>query len=173
MITAKNVKEAWEIVDKMFPTDYIKDERSSENAGYDVYRSTVDGGFYNYICDLGNRLEVNFDDGKTINVWIVAVEKDEKSTQKNEMMLGLLRDLVDEYNDYSELVALCYSKRRDGKGFDEGTVQWNRGSLNKIEEHMEKLAKVLDKKIDYSFGSHSFGFDDWKRTLEYRTAHIA
>ena len=76
-VHAMTVKEAWQEVDKLFPTDYIKDEISSKNAGYPVYRSTCDSlpnSFYNYICDLGNILEINLVNkkwqGKTINVWI-------------------------------------------------------------------------------------------------------
>lgn len=69
-MTAKGIKEAWRIADDIFPTDYMKDERSSAVAGYDVYRSTAADGWYNYICDLGDRLEINLADGRTINVWI-------------------------------------------------------------------------------------------------------
>ena len=51
-------KEAWAIVDQIFPTDYAKDEQSSAGAGYPIYRSTAEGHFYDYICN-----------GKTVNVW--------------------------------------------------------------------------------------------------------
>lgn len=67
-------KEAWEIVNQIFPSDYTEDSKSSERAGYPVYRSSVE--FYDYICDLGDRLEVNLKNGcKTINVWIVEPEE--------------------------------------------------------------------------------------------------
>ena len=73
MIKVKNYKEAWEIVNGIFPTDYEKDEEGSQRAGYPVYRSTADGHYYDYICDLNDRLEVNLKDGnRTINVWIEA-----------------------------------------------------------------------------------------------------
>lgn len=71
MIKVKNLESAWEIVNIIFPTDYEKDEPSSQNAGYPVYRSIADGHYYDYICDLNDRLEVNLADGnRTINVWI-------------------------------------------------------------------------------------------------------
>lgn len=71
MIKVKNVAEAWEIANSIFPTDYEKDEDSSQRAGYPTYRSTADGCYYDYICDLGDRLEVNLKDGnRTINIWI-------------------------------------------------------------------------------------------------------
>lgn len=69
-IEATSKKDAWEIVNQIFPSDYTEDSKSSEQAGYPVYRSSVE--FYDYICDLGDRLEVNLKNGcKTINVWIV------------------------------------------------------------------------------------------------------
>lgn len=64
---AKNIQEAWDIVNTIFPTDYDEDSQSSERAGYPIYRSTIE--YYDYICDLGCRLEINLKDGnKTINV---------------------------------------------------------------------------------------------------------
>ena len=66
---ADSMKEAWEIADAMFGGDYEKDERASMNAGYPIYRSTAEGKFYWYICDLGARLEVNMGD-KHENIWI-------------------------------------------------------------------------------------------------------
>ena len=61
--------EAWNMVNAIFPTDYQKDELSSERAGYPVYRSTAEGHYYDYICDLGDRLEVNLSGGTTVNIW--------------------------------------------------------------------------------------------------------
>ena len=66
---AKSMKEAWEIADSIFNTDYIKDERRSSNAGYDIYYSTAHG-VNAWISDLGNRLEVNMENGETVNIWI-------------------------------------------------------------------------------------------------------
>jgi hypothetical protein len=79
MIKVRNTVEAWKKVDELFPTDYARDEKSSKNAGYNIYRSTAEGSnFYNYICDLGDRLEINLVEGnKTINVWIEEDETEE------------------------------------------------------------------------------------------------
>ena len=65
---AKNLKAAWKLVDEIFPTDYNEDMVASEKAGYKVYRSPL--SYYDYICDLGDRLEINLHTGKTINIWI-------------------------------------------------------------------------------------------------------
>lgn len=69
-VTSK--QEAWNKVNEIFPTDYEQDMGSSDRAGYPVYRSTAEGHYYDYICDLGNRLEVNLPDGKSANIWIQA-----------------------------------------------------------------------------------------------------
>ncbi len=66
-MTVCSMKEAWAVADKMFPTDYQISETSSQNAGYPVYRSPIN--FYDTICDLGDRLEVNIA-GKSVNIWV-------------------------------------------------------------------------------------------------------
>ena len=65
----KSKQEAWKIADGIFNTDYIKDEHRSKNAGYDIYHSTA-AGVNAWISDLGNRLEVNLENGETVNIWI-------------------------------------------------------------------------------------------------------
>lgn len=69
-VTSK--QDAWNKVNQIFPTDYEQDVQSSTRAGYPVYRSTAEGHFYDYICDLGDRLEVNLDSShlETANIWI-------------------------------------------------------------------------------------------------------
>lgn len=71
MIKVRTMKEAWLKADEIFPTDYMKDDESSERAGYPIYRSTAEGHFNDYICDLNDRLEVNIAEGnQSINIWI-------------------------------------------------------------------------------------------------------
>lgn len=75
MFKVNSKEEAWRKVDKIFPTDYIKDENRSEQAGYPVYVSTVEGHEDDYISDLGCRLEVNISEGnQSINIWISETE---------------------------------------------------------------------------------------------------
>ena len=77
-----SVSAAWAKVNEIFPTDYNKDEGSSARAGYPVFRSSVE--YYNYICDLGDRLEVNLESGETINIWIDATEETEAAAEMPE-----------------------------------------------------------------------------------------
>ena len=67
-MTVKNIQQAWSEADRIIPNDYMKDYEASERAGYSIYRSTVE--YYDYICDLGDRLEVNLANGQTVNIWI-------------------------------------------------------------------------------------------------------
>ena len=68
-MTVKNIQEAWKTVNEIFPTDYSKNAIKTKNAGYEIYDSNL-GDEHGYICDLGNRLEVNLASGKTVNIWI-------------------------------------------------------------------------------------------------------
>ena len=68
---------AWAEVDKIFPTDYQKDENTTERAGYPVYKSTADNTNA-WISDMGCRLEVNLPDGKSVNIWIEESEEEQK-----------------------------------------------------------------------------------------------
>ena len=87
----------------------------------------------------------------------------------NELLItGLITKLANDFNRYSELVALNYEQQKEGK-IDEGTLQWNRGSLDKIEEHLSMIAEAAGVPLYWTFGAHDFGFDDWKRVLSYRT----
>lgn len=63
--------EAWKIADRIFPTDYQKDDAASERAGYPIYETTsTDEKFAGFhISDLNTRLELNM--GKeTVTIWI-------------------------------------------------------------------------------------------------------
>ena len=48
--------------------EYDLDKESTKNAGYNIYRSMQDRR--EYACDLGDRVEINTKDGKSINVWV-------------------------------------------------------------------------------------------------------
>lgn len=96
MVKVASKEKAWEEVDKIFPTDYEKDIRSSERAGYDVFRSTADGRYYDYICDLGSRLEVNLADGNVVNIWIEADKRDLRISDLEKQVAKLTTSLEKE-----------------------------------------------------------------------------
>lgn len=87
-------------------------------------------------------------------------------------MKGIVLRLVEDFNTYSELVALNYSKMKEGK-CDESTLQWNRGNLSRIEEYLTELTKNMDGvSLKWECKEHTFGYDDWQRQLEYRTVRV-
>lgn len=48
-MVVKSTAEAWEAANKMLPTDYQKDEESSQRAGYPIYRSTAEDHYSFYV----------------------------------------------------------------------------------------------------------------------------
>ncbi len=94
-MTAQSTFKAWEIANEIFPTDYMKDEQASKNAGYPIYKSTAQG-VSAWISDLENRLEVNFPDGKSVNNWIVYPEKPEMREHKPESELKQIAEDISE-----------------------------------------------------------------------------
>ena len=85
---------------------------------------------------------------------------------------AFLEDLMAQFNDYSELIALNYQQKKEGKFSEmdmESTLQWNRGSLNKIEEHLEVYAEMIGVNLVFAYGPHPFLN---REPLEYRTVHL-
>ena len=94
-----NREDAWAEVNKIFPTDYEKKGEASNRAGYPVYRSTA-GDINAWISDMGDRLEVNLPDGKSVNIWIEESEEEQKNEQSamphyGEMLSKQIRDTAD------------------------------------------------------------------------------
>lgn len=61
---------AWRWIHETYKgKQWYHDDIASEKAGYGIYRDTEE--YYNYVCCLGDRLEVNLKEGnQTINLWI-------------------------------------------------------------------------------------------------------
>jgi len=68
-MTVTSIRDALAEVQKIFPTRYEHDANRSERAGYPIYYSTA-SDVNAWISDLGNRLEVNLPDGKSVDIWI-------------------------------------------------------------------------------------------------------
>lgn len=96
-MTVNTEYQAWKAVNAFFPTEYKKDEEASARAGYTIYRSVVN--YYDYFCMLGDRIEVNFSNGKTVNVWIKPEPKPEvrvykKESELKEIAEGISQEIV-------------------------------------------------------------------------------
>lgn len=122
-----NSKEAaWNEVNRIFPTDYEKDEESSQRAGYPIYRSTAEDHHYFYICDLNDRLEVNMN-AETVNVWICEEENGEDVEVSVIAKSGEIRN----YNTYADY-------RKDFRFFLSSGNPYEDN-----EEHFEKMIQAL------------------------------
>lgn len=125
MIVA-NRELAWKKVMELMPNDYSQDMESSSRAGYPIYRSNVE--HYDYICDLGNRLEVNLKEGnQTINIWI-EIEKQGDSVEVTVFADSGETRTYDTYTDF----------RKDFRFF----LSSGKRSIDN-ENHFEKIIKSL------------------------------
>ena len=83
--TFKSEYDAWNWVHEQFAEQqWYHDHEASKKAGYAIYRDLEE--YYNYICCLGDRLEVNLKEGnQTINLWILqnSTESDVREAYKN------------------------------------------------------------------------------------------
>ena len=87
-------------------------------------------------------------------------------------MKNILMRLVNDFNNYSELVDLNWSQMKEGKCTEE-ILQWNRGHLDRIEEYLKDAADSVGITLNWECKEHIFGYDDWKRILTYRTVNIS
>lgn len=69
MLKVDTKKSAWELANRLFPTDYELDGDRSRNAGYMIYYTT-NPEMNAWISDLGDRLELNYPNGSSENIWI-------------------------------------------------------------------------------------------------------
>lgn len=72
---------------------------------------------------------------------------------------AILNRLVDDFNSYSELVALNYYKKHE-----EGITEWNRGSLSIIRDYLTDFAKSTGVELTFICGTHPF--------LDYKLEYI-
>lgn len=125
----KTTAEAWEAANKMLPTDYQKDEESSQRAGYPIYRSTAVDHYNFYICDLNDRLEVNMN-GESVNIWI----REEEQGEDVEVTVIVKTGETRTYTTYA-------AYRKDFRFF------WSSGKTNEYEDgtekHFEKIIQAL------------------------------
>lgn len=149
-MTVTSKEQAWNEVNKIFPTDYEQDLSSTSRAGYPIYRSTADGHYYDYICDLGNRLEVNLSNGKTINVWIeepAAEATEEPKEQESEATMEQRQDVAKRLQRLTYYYTVEYVKELENKAKEDAAVKAMQanpsGELKMMVCTAENNAKVM------------------------------
>lgn len=84
------------------------------------------------------------------------------------IILAMARD----YNRFSELEALNYEKAKTGR-FDLLMAARLDGATDTIRRDLTNLANDIGAKLIWEHKEHEFGYDDWKRTLEYETVSVS
>lgn len=130
----KNEFEAWEWIKNNYPnTKWEYDKESSERAGYKTYRDTEE--FYNYVCMLNDRLELNLKEGnQTINLWIKTWEDAEPMKAEEP---GIWYKLTDR-----DVARICNRLYHTVAIMSNDDV--NRGTYDAMYEIMEDL-KLIDR----------------------------
>jgi hypothetical protein len=129
--TFKSEFDAWKWIHEMFPgTQWYFDHESSERAGYKTYRDIEE--FYNYVCELGDRVEVNLKEGnRTINLWL---EKEEPEIKPETYKI--------EFNDV-ELILVKGALYRLSTTFNEfDVVNGNSNTLNSSITCLELIKRI-------------------------------
>jgi hypothetical protein len=141
-MTFKTKEEAWNYANEIFPTDYHENTIKSKNAGYPIYDSNL-GDDNGWIADLGDRLEVNLPNGKSINIWIVpeptfpewqiedalrvisdAIYKiDDNITHKFQEATGIDEARAKLYGAYAEIAKIIKSQHPESKLYDMYNLQ--------------------------------------------------
>lgn len=109
MIKVRNRDEAWREADRLFPTDYMIDSVSSDNAGYPIYRSTADGNT-SWISDLNTSLELNImtDDHGIESIRVIIIQEPE-ITETIQWDSSEIRNMCIENNWYTAGDIKAYS----------------------------------------------------------------
>lgn len=128
----ENEFQAWNwIHSKFVDKQWYYDDIASEKAGYNIYRDVEE--YYNYICCLGDRLELNLKEGnQTINLWI----KDDTSSKTKEETHKI------EFND-TELILVKAALYRLSTNFNElDTVSGNSNNLKASISCLEIIKRI-------------------------------
>lgn len=139
-ITAASTRQAWEIAGEILDTDYTEDAASTARAGYPIHRSTAEGN-RGYICDLGDRLEVNLQDGSSRNIWISreALADEAATAQKIQKLREAVTKQAAQVEELTHAADLArYLQKEAERERDEATADRDR-----IAEELRELKNKL------------------------------
>lgn len=139
-ITAASTRQAWEIAGEILGTDYTEDTASTARAGYSIHRSTAEGN-RGYICDLGDRLEVNLQDGSSRNIWISreALAEEAATAQKIQKLRETVTKQAAQVEELTHAADLSrYLQKEAERERDEATADRDR-----IAEELRELKNKL------------------------------
>ena len=108
MIKVRSREEAWQKANELFPTDYLKDDHCSANAGYPIYTSTMDGN-NSWISDLNTSLELNIYQGKAIKTIRISIEFTPEIREEKKWWSSEIRNMCIENGWYTAGDIKAYS----------------------------------------------------------------
>ena len=156
-VTVSTKERAWQLADKLFPTDYMKDEHDSLRAGYPVFNTTSEDDRYTgfHISDLNTALELNMG-AETIRINIADQEAEIKNNF--DKLLQYVSDKRksaelherQKYNYYCDRQAGCWNwtKEQDEayqKEWDDIIIQMH--ALKDLENAMNLARNILHFKL--------------------------
>ena len=114
MIKVRNREEAWQEAGRLFPTDYEKDEKSTQNAGYPIYRSTAEGE-NSWISDLNCTLELSIYNKKTKGIDTIRINiiQEPEITESVKWSSRDIRNMCIKNNWYTAGDIKAYSRMLD------------------------------------------------------------
>lgn len=86
-------------------------------------------------------------------------------------LTDLLLKTANEYNIYSQLVALCRAYKEEGKCTEED-LQWKRGYRSCCENQLKEVAAIAGATLIWECSENVVATCDQQRTLEYRTVRV-
>lgn len=100
MIKVRNREAAWKEAERLFPTDWEKDERATANAGYPIYMSAAEGN-NSWISDLNTSLELNIQEGKGIKTIRIYIEQEPEIFEEVKWSSSEIRNMCIENDWYT------------------------------------------------------------------------
>lgn len=137
-ITVNSTEAAWNEANKLFPTDYMKDDWKSERAGYPVYVSTADEN-ESWISDLNVRLELNIFKGKAIETTVIYIEEEPEIIEENSIDADDVRQCCIKNNLYTRGDVAEYNNMLNMASKEEYSLGLLYRIADDIAEHSEDL----------------------------------
>lgn len=123
MIKVRNREAAWKEAERLFPTDWEKDERATANAGYPIYMSAAEGN-NSWISDLNTSLELNIQEGKGIKTIRIYIEQEPEIIEETKWDPDSIRCMCIKHNLYTCGTVSDYNFMLNTVGVQDPTVHW-------------------------------------------------
>lgn len=137
MIKVSNRNEAWELAYRLMNHNLERDEEASKRAGYTIKRDIDNEN--NWVSDLNSRLELNFSNGSTLNIYVANIsDVEDKEVLHYEKM-------VKEWADAHNMSTFTGEHTVDRNHIfdEEQSVRWNREQVVKHNEAVNEKRRSL------------------------------